>query len=91
MVQLQISEEAQAHVEGLRFKTCNLCGGRKYMPIDGCRFPGPRQVVAPLFHSSERFADHASRLVYVRMDLYGAIHAAGLKGAVFTETHWGQR
>ncbi|MBL8215031.1 MAG: hypothetical protein JNK87_30210 [Bryobacterales bacterium] len=91
VVQLRIPEETEAHVEGLRFRACERCGRRKYMPIDGCRFPGPKQVPAPLFHSIERFNDGAFRLVYVRMDLYGAIYAAGLKGAVFTETHWAHR
>jgi hypothetical protein len=60
--------------------------GRKYMPIDGCRFPAPKQVISPMFHSAERFNDHASRVVYERIDLYGAIYAAGLKGAIFTES-----
>jgi hypothetical protein len=91
VVQLKISEEAEVHVKGLKFKTCKLCGGRKYMPVDGCRFPGPKQVIAPMFHSTERFTDSAFPLVCVRMDLYGAIYAAGLKGAVFTEPHWAHR
>jgi hypothetical protein len=85
IVQLKFPQEVETHVEGLKFKTCRLCGGRKYMPIDGCRFPPPEQVIAPLFRSTERFNDHAFRVVYVRMDLYGVIHAAGLKGAIFAE------
>lgn len=84
-VQLVISSEVDAQLEGLQFRTCPFkrCRGVKYFPKAGCRLPPPVDIPAPIFRSRQAFGDAAYKIVYVSMDLYAAIYSAGLRGASF--------
>lgn len=87
IVQLNISGESELKIDGgMTGEKCLACGVVKYPPIArGFYTPPIAPVNSEIFKSSQYFGSgrRAYRAVIVSASLYGAIKAAGIKGAVF--------